>query len=333
LSFRTARLSASAAAIAGALLALASPAGAVSPAAEAAFQEGRRLMATGNTAEACARFSESYAMEASSGTLLNLAHCHETQGRTATAWAEYRAAARLARTQAREDRAAAADERAAVLEPKLARLTIVAATPTPGLEVVDHEGSLSENSLGIAVPLDPGVHHLRASAPGRLPWSATLEIKEAEQRTLEIPALEEEPKPTPPPVPTAQAREEPPLTLVEAGPSPPRAGSSRRASYDLYAAGGGGILLLAGTVVYGIAYAKLDAAIAACNHGAGCPESDRDSRVSTIDTLKYVGIGAWIAGGALAVASGLHYRFRKAKTAVTVAIDPWNNSFSIHSVF
>jgi hypothetical protein len=56
-------------------------------------------------------------------------------------------------------------------------------------------------------------------------------------------------------------------------------------------------------------------AAAAPSPAAGCSESDRDSRVSTIDTLKYVGLGAWIAGSALAVASGLHYRFSQGQDA------------------
>src|SRR5262249_18506399 len=89
----------------GLSVAVASVAWAVSPAAEAMFQEGKRLLSEGQTAEACARFASSFAIEASSGTLLNLALCHETQGKTATAWAEYRAAARLARSQGRDDRA------------------------------------------------------------------------------------------------------------------------------------------------------------------------------------------------------------------------------------
>jgi hypothetical protein len=323
------RISSTIVPIAVTLLAITSSGHAVSPAAEALFQEGRRLMAAGNTTEACARFAESYALEASSGILLNLALCHETEGRPATAWAEYQAAARLARNQGREDRATIADTRAAALEPRLARLTVVLTTPLPGLEVAREDGPLSEHDLGVAVPIDPGFHQVRASAPGRRPWTTALEIKEGEQRTLEIPALEEEPTP----LPAVPPHNEVSLALVGPSPSPPRAVPSRRAAFDLYAAGGGGVLLLAGTVVYGIAYAKLDSAIAACNHSPGCSESDRDNRVSTIDTLKYAGIGAWIAGGALLVVSGLHYRFQKAKTPLTVAIDPWNSTFSIQAVF
>jgi hypothetical protein len=311
------------------LLAITSPSGAVSPAAEALFQEGRRLMAAGNTTEACARFAESYALETSSGILLNLALCHETEGRTATAWAEYRAAARLARNQGRDDRAAAADTKAAALEPRLARLTVVPATPLPGLEVARENGPLSERDLGVAAPIDPGFHEFRASAPGHRGWTATLEIKEGEQRTLEIPALDEEPKPMPAVSPPGES----PLPLVDSDRSPSSVTPSPWSAFDLYAAGSGGISLIAGTVVYGIAYTKFDSAVAACSHGASCSESDRDSRVSTIDTLKYVGIGAWAVGGALVVASGLHHRFGKARSPVSVAIEPWSQAFSIQAVF
>lgn len=317
-------VAASASAILVLALVLVSSAHAVSPAAEASFQEGRRLMAAGNTAEACTRFAESYALEASSGTLLNLALCHETEGQTATAWGEYRAAARLARAQGKEDRATTADTKATALESRLSRLTVVAATSLPGLQVARDDGSLGGHDLDLAVPVDPGVHRVRASAPGRRAWTTTLEIKEGEQRTLEIPTLEEQPKPT-----SEVTHGESPIALVGPDPAPP----SHRSSFDLYVAGGGGILVVAGTVVYGIAYAKLESAISTCNHGPGCSAADRDGRVFTIDTLKYVGIGSWIAGGALLAASGLHYRFRNAKTPLTVAIDPWNEAFAIQAVF
>jgi hypothetical protein len=171
-----------------------STAGAVSPAAEALFEEGRRLMAAGNTAEACARFAESYALEASSGKLLNLALCHETEGKTATAWAEYRATARLARNEGREDRATTADQKVAALEPKLARLTTLAAKPVPGLKIASEDGWLGEGGLGLAVPIDPGVHRVTATAPGYRAWTASVEVQPNEQRALEIPPLAEEPK-------------------------------------------------------------------------------------------------------------------------------------------
>src|SRR6188508_1232334 len=62
-------------------------------AAEALFIEGRRLVAEGKTAEGCAKFAESQALDPGVGTLLNLARCYERIGRTASAWTTYREAA------------------------------------------------------------------------------------------------------------------------------------------------------------------------------------------------------------------------------------------------
>jgi hypothetical protein len=169
---------------------------AVSPAAEALFLEGRRLLTAGQTDQACARFAESYAAEASSGTLLNLALCHEKQGKLATAWAEYRGATRLARSQGREDRAAVAGAKIAELDRKLSRLTSIPSKPVKGLRIATEDGTLGEGGLGVAVPIDPGLHELTVSAPGYRSWVTTVVIQPGEQRVLEIPELQAEPAPT-----------------------------------------------------------------------------------------------------------------------------------------
>ena len=82
-------------------------------AAEALFQEGRALLDQGNVDAACDKFESSQASEASSGTLLNLADCRLKQGRTATAWAQFVAAGRLAQVQNRAEHAAEAQRRLA----------------------------------------------------------------------------------------------------------------------------------------------------------------------------------------------------------------------------
>src|SRR5687767_15052938 len=54
-------------------------------AADAAFQEGRALMASGDLAAACARFEDSRRHEPAVGTELNLGECYERLGRLASA--------------------------------------------------------------------------------------------------------------------------------------------------------------------------------------------------------------------------------------------------------
>jgi hypothetical protein len=273
---------------------------AVSPAAEAMFQEGRRLMAEGQTAEACARFAGSLAIEASSGTFLNLAHCHEEQGKTATAWAEYRAAARLARSQGREDRARVADEKVTAIEPRLARLTAIAEKPAPGEAIATEEGTLGEGAIGVAVPIDPGTHTLTVTAPGRRPWSATIDVAEAEQRTLEIPALEEElVVVAPPPV-------GPPAAMVRAPAEaiPSRSSPRKPVRLDAYLAAGAGTFLAAGAGLWSVAYLKFGEAQTLCNTLPGCSDSERQDHVSTIETLQWTAAGSWVAAGGLAIAAG-----------------------------
>jgi hypothetical protein len=301
---------------------------AVSPEAEGLFREGRRLIAEGRIAEACDAFSRSYAAAASSGTLLNLAYCHEREGKTATASTEYAETARLARAQGKPDRAAAAEQKRAALEPRVARLTLKVTHAVPELVTATELGPVAEASWGEAVALDPGVHHVTAQAPGYKAWSADVELKEAEQSSLDIPALELE-------VPAAPVHASPdpaPPVVQLTGSAPPA--SPPRHRLDAYLAGAGGVLAIAGTVFYGIAYEKFDGAKTTCsNQPAGCSPSQRDDLVSSIDLWRDLAIGSWIAGGVLAVASGLHYWHARRPPSVTVAIDPWNETFSLRTVF
>src|SRR5262249_389942 len=106
--------------------------------AENLFREGRKLLDQKNYDEACPKPAESARLEPSSGTLLALGICHEGQGKTASAWADYSAAATIAKRDKRPDREKAANNKVAALEPKLARVTISVAPETSklsGLEV------------------------------------------------------------------------------------------------------------------------------------------------------------------------------------------------------
>src|SRR5450432_1599182 len=69
------------------------PAGAQSSgssvAAQALFDDAKRLVQEGDAASACPKFEESERLEPGIGTKLNLADCYERVGRNASAWVLY----------------------------------------------------------------------------------------------------------------------------------------------------------------------------------------------------------------------------------------------------
>ena len=156
------------------------------------FQEGRMLMAAGRIAEACQKLEESQRLDPGGGTLLNLALCHEQEGRLARSWGEFKEAASVARRDGRRDRESEAATHINALEPRLSRLTIVvpAGSQVEGL-VIERDGhEVGPGAWSMAIPVDGGAHVVRATALGRDPFTTTFVIgKEADNQTVEIPVL------------------------------------------------------------------------------------------------------------------------------------------------
>jgi hypothetical protein len=164
-------------------------------AAEALFREGRALLQEGRTAEACEKFAQSQRLDASSGTAINLAACYETQGKTASAWATYLVAARIAESQQKTERAEEATRKASELEKKLSYLTVKAGEKVPGLQVRVGGVLLEQSSIGAKIPTDPGEHVVEVSAPGYK--AATVGITlgtDGDARVLDLPTLEKLPE-------------------------------------------------------------------------------------------------------------------------------------------
>jgi hypothetical protein len=116
-------------------LAHAQPSGQDAAVAQALFDEGKRLMQAGKFDEGCPKLVESQRLDPAGGTLLVIALCHEGQGKTATAWAEFGVALGEARKDKRADRETAALEHIKAIEPKLTKLRLVVSGKTDGLEV------------------------------------------------------------------------------------------------------------------------------------------------------------------------------------------------------
>ena len=274
-------------------------------AAEVLFREGRRLLDEGKTEEACLKLAQSEAEDPSSGTLLNLGLCHEIQHKLASAWSEYISAAQLARDQGRADRAAAAEKKAAQLEPRLPYLTVTVAAPVEGLEVARGGERVGPELLGSAVPLDPGSYVVTARAPGHRPWKTTVDVAEAESRTVQVPELEPQAPPpaatpvVPPPAPTAVAPVAP-APLAPTAPPPPSHSALG------WVVGGTGAVALAVGAGFGVSslasYHDANALCPShteCNNSALSARSSAESKawVSNIAMgagVVGVGIGTWI---------------------------------------
>jgi hypothetical protein len=196
-SFRTIALAASVAFV------LAAPAAAFAEstpeqkaAATVLFREAKGMMEQGDVAAACRRFEESHRLDPLPGTLLNMAVCHEREGRTATAWVEFRDAAALARRDGRDDRVTLAEEHMKGLEPRLStvRITVGPRADLPSLTVTLDGTDLARPAWDTALPVDPGAHVVGASAPSAKPFSARVEVvREGESQTVTIDALEPAP--------------------------------------------------------------------------------------------------------------------------------------------
>lgn len=139
-----------------------------STAAQALFDEGRRLMQAGDYAAACPKLAESQRLDPGAGTLLNLASCYEKREQLASAWVTYTEAASDAARSNRPEWEKKAKEKSAALQPVLSTLTINAKS---GVEVLRDGQAVSAAELGVKVPIDGGDHIIEARAPDREPWS------------------------------------------------------------------------------------------------------------------------------------------------------------------
>jgi hypothetical protein len=163
-------------------------------AAEALFDEGRKLMAAGNYPAACAKLAASQALDAGIGTSLNLADCYEKLGKTASAWALFRETAAAARTAGSPERERVARSRAEALEPQLSHLTILAPIEAETLAITRDGTRIDAAAIGSALPVDPGDYTIAASAPGKLPWSTTVRVGPTSRVSSSVPLLEDEPR-------------------------------------------------------------------------------------------------------------------------------------------
>jgi hypothetical protein len=232
-------------------------------AATALFDEGRKLMDQHRWSEACPKLAESQRLGPSGGTLINLAECYEHTGQSASAWVAWKDAAARANAAGKRDVERKAIARASALEPSLARLTVAVdrSSDVDGLVVRRDGVAVGHAEFGMAIPIDPGLHVIEASAPKKKAFSAKVEVSPKQTTAQVTLTLEDEPVvaaapgPTPAPSPAGPA--------PGAGDQPPAAapGSSSQKTIGAIVGGAGLAGVAVGAVFGVVAKSKNDEAL------------------------------------------------------------------------
>jgi hypothetical protein len=165
--------------------------------AEQLFVEGKALMQEQRYELACAKLQASYDLDhTATGTLLNLALCHEIVGKSATAWTEFRQVSAESAGR-REDRVKLAREHEAKLFPILSRIRIFVPPDArvDGLALrLDKSPPIAAASWGTELPVDPGNHTVEATAPGKLPRVVDFVVgKASDRQTIAVEPLADAP--------------------------------------------------------------------------------------------------------------------------------------------
>jgi hypothetical protein len=271
------------------------------------FEQAKELMADGKVSEACRAFAQSMKLDPGTGTLLNLAVCHEKEGKIATAWAEFSQVVPMARNQGRADRVQLAQERTDALATKLSYLTldVPKESAVHGLTIRVDGSEIDDLLWGKGLAEDGGPHVVEASAKGKKTWTTTVEMApESDKQSVTVPLLEDAPVE---PVVSPQKQ----VDVMAVADALAAARARRMIGFAL---GGAGIATLGVGVVFGaLAISANSAAKQACPQdplpcpnaaAANAKNSDAvdDAKVANVTVV--VGLLA-VAGGAALVLTGL----------------------------
>jgi hypothetical protein len=313
----------------------AEPSGADRTLAAALFREGKALMDKGDYPAACGKLEESQRLDPGGGTILNLALCHEKQGRPATAWAEFIEALGIARRDHRQARIDLAEEHIAKLEPALSKMTIVVPPESdePTLEVTRDGAAVGRAAWGMPFPVDPGEHRVQAAASGKTAFRSTVTVGTGAapaSLTVRIPPLERAPAEGAAAEGTVVASQAGAPTAAAAAPvagakagsaaaphdasapgreAAPASHSSAQSIWGWGAIGLGGAGVITGAILTGIAVSKKNQSEDRCPHdpcdAQAVSLSEDAGRFADFATVSYgVGLAALAAGVILLVTDG-----------------------------
>lgn len=301
-----------------------------SAAAQALFDQAKKLLKEGKAAEACPKLEESQRLDPGSGTLINLARCYEQTDRLASAWNKYLEAAAAAAAAGNLQREKEARARATTLRSTLSELVVEVPAEVKaiaGLEITRDGESVGPAQWGVPIPADAGEHLVAASAPGREPWQSVLVVKGPGGRfTATVPVLavsasvsaSVEPPPATPPHETAES-------------SSARTGLGTQRTLALVAGGVGVVGVVIGSIFGLKSKSDHDEAEKYCD-GSRCTDARGVSAGDSAYSAGNVSTVAMVVGGA-GLAAGVTLWLTAPRTSATAGFSVTPTSLQLRGTF
>jgi hypothetical protein len=289
--------------------------------AEALASAAAALVERGDYHHACAKYEASVRLDPSARRFMKLADCQERAGMPARAWMSFGDAQDWAQSRGDKVLAGTARDNAQRLEAKLGRIEIVVPPDNEidGLQIRRDGAVVAEVVRGVPVAVDPGLHVISATAPGRRAWSTTIGLSPGKSTvSVVIPFLDEAHDAAllpDPPASSATARLDvrdvlplrdraplsPALTRSADSDFDPNRGSTQRTVG--WVLGGTGLASLAvGTIFAVQASSTRDSLAAICASPATCEMSTREKIVTLHAQATMANVFVW--GGLASLAGG-----------------------------
>jgi hypothetical protein len=290
--------------------------------AESLFRQGREEMKRGEPALACPKFEESYRLDPSAGTLLNLGLCEAALGHTATAWTKLHQFLDVAPDG--DARLRLARENIAKLETQLSWVQLVVDQSVEPLVVQLDDVELRDVSLSQAVPVNPGDHSVRVSLQSGESNETRFQIRAAEKLNVTVPLPSRRSLPESsfrPPLLTPTVEPPPsgtPARVAKRAPTPKNGNGERAVAYTLGAIGATGLVT---SGIFGLlALRDKNVARAHCPHRecqdqTGLDAVQSGARNETVSTAAFV-------VGAVGVATGAALLWHAGRVTAGLAVGP-----------
>jgi hypothetical protein len=150
------------------------------------FSRAERDEEAGRWADALDKLRRTGAVKMTPGIRFHIALCEERMGQLAAALADYTAAADAARNQGNKDVLDAVSEPLAQIRGRVPTVTLLAPVDVSDATITLDGAPIPGRAVGGPLPVEIGPHTIQAEAPNRVPFSATLNLAEAQTLSVDI---------------------------------------------------------------------------------------------------------------------------------------------------